>query len=58
MNKLIKNIKNFVALKKIQIQNNEMIIEIFLTNIRLNNITCVMKKMILNVNTFIQKIVN
>ena len=35
-----------------------MIIEIFSINIRLNNMTRVMKKMILNVNTFIQKIVN
>ena len=58
INKLIKNIENFNTLKKIQIKNEKMIIEASLMNNRINNMIRVMKKMILNVNTFMQKIVN
>ena len=58
MNKLIKNIENFNILKKIQIKNEKIIIEVFSMNNRIDNMIRVMKKMILNVNTFMQKIVN
>ena len=58
MNKLIKNIENFNILKKIQIKNEKMIIEVFSMNNRIDNMIRVMKKMTLNVNTFMQKIVN
>ena len=58
MSKLIKNIENSNILKKIQIKNEKMIIEAFSMNNCINNMICVMKKMILNVNTFMQKIVN
>ena len=58
MNKLIKNIENFNTLKKIQIKNEKMIIETSSMNNRIDNMIRVMKKMILNVNTFMQKIVN
>ena len=58
MNKLIKNIENFNVLKKIQIKNEKIIIEIFSMNNCIDNIIRVMKKIILNVNTFMQKIVN
>ena len=58
MNKLIKNIENFNTLKKIQIKDEKMIIEIFSINNRIDNMIRVMKKMTLNVNTFMQKIVN
>ena len=46
MNKLIKNIENFNVLKKIQIKNEKMIIEISLMNNHIDNIIRVMKKMI------------
>ena len=58
INKLIRNIENFNVLKKIQIKNKKMIIETFSMNNRINNMICVMKKRTLNVNTFMQKIVN
>ena len=58
MNKLIKNIENSNILKKIQIKNEKIIIEVFSMNNRIDNMIRVMKKMILNVNTFMQKIVN
>ena len=58
MNKLIRNIENFNILKKIQIKNEKMIIEASSMNNRIDNMIRVMKKMILNVNTFMQKIVN
>ena len=52
MNKLFKNIKNLNILKKNQIKNEKMIIEVFSMNNRIDNIIRVMKRMILNVNTF------
>ena len=58
MNKLIKNIENFNILKKIQVKNEKIIVEVFSMNNRIDNMIRVMKKMILNVNTFMQKIVN
>ena len=58
MNKLIRNIENSNVLKKIQIKNEKMIIEAFSMNNRIDNMIRVMKKMILNVNIFMQKIVN
>ena len=44
MNKLIKNIENFNILKKIQIKNEKMIIEVFSMNNRIDNMIRVMKK--------------
>ena len=58
MNKLIRNIENSNILKKIQIKNEKMIVEASSMNNRIDNMIRVMKKMILNVNTFMQKIVN
>ena len=58
MNKLIKNIENFNTLKKIQVKNEKMIVEASSMNNRIDNMIRVMKKMTLNVNTFMQKIVN
>ena len=58
MNKLIRNIENSNILKKIQIKNEEIIVEASSMNNCIDNMIRVMKKMILNVNTFMQKIVN
>ena len=57
MNKLMKNIENSVFLKKIQIKNEKIVNDAFSMNNRIDNMTRVMKKMILNVNAFMQKIV-
>ena len=57
MKKLIKNIENFDNLKKFRMFEKKMIFEIAIVDNRIKNMIKTMKKMILNVNVFMQKIV-
>ena len=56
MEKLIKNIENFDSLKKFRMFEGEIILEIAIVDNRIKNMTKAMKKMILNVNAFMQRV--
>ena len=57
MEKLIKDIENLDSLKKFRMFEKKIILEIAIVDNRIKNMIKTMKKMILNVNAFMQEVV-